>query len=206
MAEPARPLPLPDREDARSWPKQGQWTYADYCLLPDDGQRYEVIRGHLYVSPAPSIVHQLTVKRVVRKVDSFVADHHLGEVLTAPLDILLPRGLGTPVQPDVIFFRRGNVPRVDALNFEGVPDLVIEVLSPSTRRLDKIKLAAYRDAGVPEVWHPDPKARTVVIYGLSADRKSYEEVSRGGEGESVISRVLPGLRIEIDELFAPPLE
>jgi Uma2 family endonuclease len=206
MAEPARPLPLPDREDARSWPKQGQWTYADYRLLPDDGQRYEVIRGHLHVSPAPSFIHQLTVKRLFRNLDGFIVSHRLGEVLTAPFDVLLPFGIGTPVQPDIIFFRKGNVPRIDALNFQGVPDLVIEVLSPSTRRLDKIKLAAYLDAGVPEVWHPDPQTQTLVVYGLSADRKSYEEVARGGKGQSIVSRVLPGLRIEISEIFAPPLK
>lgn len=146
------------------------------------------------------------MKRLFRNLDGFVVSRRLGEVLTAPFDVLLPFGIGTPVQPDVIFFRKGNVPRIDALNFQGVPDLVIEVLSPSTRRLDRIKLAAYLDAGVPEVWHPDPKALTLVVYGLSADRKSYEVVSRGGEGESVVSRILPGLRTDVSEIFAPPLE
>lgn len=202
MTEPARPLTLPEREDARSWPGQGRWTYQDYRQLPADGRRYEVIRGHLYVSPAPSTDHQRTVGRLFRKLDRFAGDHGLGEVFAAPYDVLLPRGIATPVQPDLMFFRTGNEPQAGTPNFQGVPDLVVEVLSPSNRHLDtRIKLAAYRDAGVPEVWLADPQARTLVVRGLSQDGKSYVELSRGGPGESVTSRTLPGLRVEISEIF-----
>jgi Uma2 family endonuclease len=207
MAEPVRPLNLPDRDGARSWPVQGEWTYEDYCQLPDDGQRYEVIRGYLYVSPAPSTLHQRTVQRLSRALDRIASDQQLGEVFTAPLDVVLPRGIATPVQPDLMFFRRGNLPPADAPSFQGVPDLVIEVLSPSTRRLDlRVKLAAYRDAGVPEVWLADPQARTLAVHGLGEDGKRYLEISRGGDGEAVVSRVLPNLRVEVSEIFAPPLE
>ena len=207
MAEPARPLSLPERDDARSWPAQGMWTYEDYRRLPDDGRRYEVIRGHLYVSPAPSTLHQRTVQRFSRALDSFVSGRGLGEVFTAPLDVLLPAGIASPVQPDLMFFRKGNLPPADAPNFQGVPDLVIEVLSPRTRRFDlDVKLSAYQEAGVPEIWFADPKRRAIVVHGLSEDRKSYVEVSRGGEWETVTSRILPGLWVEVSEIFAPPLE
>jgi Uma2 family endonuclease len=202
MAEPVRPLPLPYDDGTRSWPVQGKWTYENYCQLPDDGQRYEVIRGHLYVSAAPSVLHQRTVSRLFLELNRFVVAQDLGEVLTAPLDILLPRGLATPVQPDLVFFRTGNQAPPDARNFQGVPDLMAEVLSPSTRWLDiNIKLPACREAGVPEVWHADPQARTLVIYGLSEDRKSYIELARGGEGDTVASRLLPGLEIEVSRIF-----
>ena len=207
MTEPARPLTLPDREGARRWPAQGKWTLEDYRQLPEDGQRYEVIRGHLYVSPAPTILHQRILHRLDRALDHFVVAHGLGEVLAAPLDVLLPRGIATPVEPDLIFFRTGNKPRAGASNFSGVPDLVIEVLSPGTRRLDtQVKLPAYLDAGIPEVWHADSQDRTLVVYGLSEDRKSYVVVSRGGEGETVVSRVLAGFRVEVSEIFAPEPE
>jgi Uma2 family endonuclease len=202
MAEPAHPLVLPEREDARAWPAPGEWTYADYRHLPDDGRRYEVIRGFLHVSPSPSIVHQRTVGRLFRELDSFVVDHGLGEVLVAPVDILLPRGIASPVQPDLLFFRTGNEPDAQALNFQGVPDLIVEVLSPGTRRLDQgVKLPAYRDAGVPEVWLADPHPRTIAVHGLSEDGKSYIELSRGGVGESVVSRLLPGLRLKVSKIF-----
>ena len=202
MAEPAHRLILPEREDARAWPAPGQWTYEDYRQLPDDGQRYEVIRGFLYVSPAPSILHQRTVSRLFRLLDRFVLDQDLGEVLVAPVDVLLPRGITSPVQPDLIFFRKGNEPSEQALNFQGIPDLVVEVLSPRTRRLNlTVKLAAYRDAGVPEVWFADPQPRSLSIHALSEDGKTYVELSRGGGGKAIVSRVLPGLQLEISKVF-----
>ena len=202
MSEPVRPLNLPHLDGTRSWPVQGKWTYEDYCRLPDDGQRYEVIRGHLYVSPVPTSLHQEVVSELCWQLNCFVRGQELGQVLTAPFDIVLPKGLATPVQPDLVFFRKGNTPRRGDPNFQGVPDLVIEVLSPTTHWLDtQIKLPACRDAGVPEVWHADPQARTFVIYGLSDDRKSYIDLARGGEGDVVASRLLPGLQIEVSRIF-----
>ena len=202
MAEPVRPMTLPHRDGTRSWPVQGKWTYENYCQLPDDGLRYEVIRGYLYVSAAPSYEHQFTVNELSWQLNLFVRDHELGQVLTAPFDIVLPKGLATPVQPDLVFFRKGNTPRRGGPNFQGVPDLVIEVLSPSTRWLDtQIKLPACRDAGVPEVWHADPQARTLVIYSLSEDEETYIELAHGGEGDTVASRLLPGLQVEVSKIF-----
>lgn len=202
MAQPApRPQVFPEPEGG-PWPAPGKWTYADYRRLPDDGQRYEVIRGHLYVSPAPSTIHQRTLSRLNRVLDRFVLDHGLGEVFFAPFDILLPEGIGEPVQPDLVFIRAGKEPGDDTQNFQGVPDLVVEVLSPSTRRYDLgTKLGAYLEAGIPEVWFADPVAATVRVHGLSEDRKRYLELSRGGRGESVTSRVLPGLRVAVSEIF-----
>lgn len=200
MSEPAYPLALPEEQP---WPAQGHWTYEDYLRLPDDGQRYEVIRGVLYVTATPTQVHQYALGELFSLVRGFVRKHQLGRVLFAPFDIRLPDRIADPVEPDLIFFRKGNEPRGDEDRyFQGVPDLVVEVLSPSTRRRDqKIKFEAYRDACVPEYWIVDPKMRTVVVYTLSEDRRSYAELCRGGAGEVVTSAVLPGLRIEVEELF-----
>ena len=202
MAQPApRPQVFPEREGG-PWPAPGKWTYEDYRRLPDDGRRYEVIRGYLYVSPAPSIIHQRAAGRLYKKLDGFVLDHGLGEVFYAPVDILLPEGIAEPVQPDLVFIRAGEEPGDDAQNFRGVPDLVAEVLSPGTRRYDLgTKLGAYLEAGIPEVWFADPVAATIRVHGLSEDRKRYLELSRGGRGESVASRALPGLRIAVSEIF-----
>jgi Uma2 family endonuclease len=202
MAQPApRPQVLPEKEGG-PWPAPGKWTYADYRRLPDDGRRYEVIRGYLYVSPAPSAIHQRASSRLNRVLDRFVLAHGLGEVFYAPFDILLPERIAEPVQPDLIFFRAGEEPGDDDQNFQGVPALVVEVLSPSTRRYDLgTKLGAYLEAGIPEVWFADPVAATIWIHGLSEDGKRYLELSRGGRGESVTSRALPGLRIAVSEIF-----
>ena len=119
-----------------------------------------------------------------------------------PIDILLPEGIAEPVQPDLVFIRAGEEPDENAQNFQGVPDLVVEVLSPSTRQYELgTKLGAYLEAGIPEVWFADPVAEKIRVHGLSEDRKLYLELGSGGRGESVASRMLPGLRIAVSEVF-----
>ncbi len=204
MAEPAYTKILPHPEDGHAWPAQGEWTYEDCQRLPEDGQRYEVIRGHLYVSPPPIYDHQYVVGQLYWHLSGFVRQGDLGVVLMAPFDVLLPKRIASPVEPDLLFIRTENLPRKGDKYFAGVPDLVVEVLSPSTRRVDtRIKLEAYRDAGVPEYWVVDPKAETVVIYSLSGDGKSYVELCRGAVGDIVGSAVLPGLRVPAAGLFPP---
>jgi Uma2 family endonuclease len=200
MAEPAYTF---DRHQSQTWPAQGEWTYEDYCRLPEDGHRYEVIRGFLYVTPAPAYKHQLVVGALSFVLRSYVQERGLGVVLTAPFDVRLPFGAGSPVQPDLMFFRAGNTPGWEDLSFEGAPDLLAEVLSPGTRGRDRnVKLKAYQDAGVPEYWLVDPEARTVVIHALGEDGR-YAELARGGVGDSVGSAALPGFRVQVGTLFMP---
>jgi Uma2 family endonuclease len=197
MTEPAYRLDLPETE---AWPRQGDWTYEDYLRLPDDGNRYEVIRGALYVTPAPNFKHQFSVVKLVSALDGFVSKGELGVVLAAPFDVLLPVGIASPVEPDVLFFRTGNAPQEDDKNFQGVPDLIAEVLSPRTRSLDrKVKLQAYQEAGIPEYWIVDPNARAVEVHVLENGR--YVEHCRGGVGEKVRSAVLPGFEVKVAGLF-----
>jgi Uma2 family endonuclease len=201
MSEPAYKFSRSD--DGQDWPVQGEWAYEDYCRLPEDGNRYEVIRGFLYVTPAPIPEHQFTVVKLSRFFDELVSSADLGMVLTAPLDVRLPVGIATPVQPDVAFFRKGNEPRRGMSSFPGVPDLVAEVLSPGTRRRDRtLKLEAYQEAGVREYWLVDPETRTVLIYVLGKNGR-YAELARGGVGDSVGSSVLPGFRLNVGALFMP---
>jgi Uma2 family endonuclease len=128
------------------------------------------------------------------------AENGLGRVLWAPLDVKLPAGIASPVQPDVIFFRTENEPLWELGFFEGAPDLILEVLSPSTRSRDrKVKLLAYQDAGVPEYWMADPDARRVVVYALRDGK--YAEHCRGGIGERVWSSLIPGFEVEVVSLF-----
>jgi Uma2 family endonuclease len=201
MSEPAFSLTLPE-SGGRPWPAQGNWTYEDYLRLPDDGRRYEVIRGVLYVTPAPSFDHQYTVTQISRLLGNFVEESRLGVVLVAPFDIRLPGGIGNPVQPDVVFIRRERQPRSGDARFDGVPDLMIEVLSPGNWRFDRnTKLPAYRDAGAPEVWLVDPLARTVEVFVLVAHRSEYTLRESRSEGELVGSTVLPRLKLEVARLF-----
>ncbi|HEV2854752.1 MAG TPA: Uma2 family endonuclease [Thermoanaerobaculia bacterium] len=198
MPQPA--YKFPPKKDGPNWPAQGEWTYKDYLRLPEDGNRYEVIWGSLYVSATPFPEHQYSVGKLIRFFDVFVSDSGLGTVLPAPLDILLPKGIASPIQPDLAVFRKGNEPAPDQA-FEGVPDLVVEVLSPRTRRRDKkLKFIAYEEAGVPEYWLVDPDARTVEVY-MWEKGKGYIEFIRGGLGDEVWSSALPGLRVKVTDLF-----
>jgi Uma2 family endonuclease len=204
MAEPAYSLAFLEQDDGRNWPAQGEWTYEDYLRLPEDGRRYEVLRGVLYVTPSPIYDHQFSVIRLGYRLTQLILEKNLGILLTGPFDVRLPGNLADPVEPDLVFFRKGNEPKVGDKNFAGVPDLVIEVLSPGTRRVDeRTKKSIYQEAGVPEYWLVDPQARTIVIYQLSQDGESYVEWTRGGEGDVVGSTVLAGLQLRISEVFPP---
>lgn len=186
---------------AQSQPNQGEWTYEDYLNLPDDGRRYEIIEGVLYVTNAPDIDHQFTVMEIAFHLKSFVTAHKPGYVLTAPFEVHLSERT-RPVQPDVLFIKAENWPGPGAKFFEGVPDLVVEVLSPSTTRTDQsIKFSAYEQAGVPEYWIANPKTRSVEVFTLSGGE--YALVNEF-VGEEVIESPAPaGPAITTHTLFYP---
>jgi Uma2 family endonuclease len=192
---------IPPTTDEYSWPAQGEWTYEDYRRLPNDGRRYEIIEGVLYVTNAPSYAHQFTVGEIFAELRSFVRKQNLGIVLTAPFEIELP-GIARPVLPDIVFIRAERQPASDAANFVGAPDLIVEVLSPGTFRVDQsVKLDAYERAGVTEYWLADPKTRSVTIYALPENGSEYILHGQFGPDETLTSQLLPDLQIHVADLF-----
>jgi Uma2 family endonuclease len=143
-----------------------RWTYAEFARLPASGStRYEIIDDELIVTPSPGLRHQRVVKRLVRTLDDFAEANDLGEVFISPFDVLLEEG--DYLEPDVLFVRKDRAHVVTDRGIDGPPDLVVEVLSPSTEDRDRgIKLERYRHYGVPEYWIVDPDARTVEIWRL----------------------------------------
>ena len=194
-----RRLPrLPARE--QGWPAQGEWTYEDYKRLPEDGRRYEIIEGVLYVTAAPNFDHQYTVTRLLVHLDNLVTRRSLGIVLVAPFEVHLP-DVARPVQPDVLFIDAERAPRPGAADFTGAPDLIIEVLSQSTARTDRlVKFGAYERAGVREYWLVDPRTHSVEVYSLSEDG-TYDMTGQYTPGETVASIVLSDLALPVDDLF-----
>ena len=173
-------------------------TYEDVERMPDDGNRYEVIFGELYVSAAPDRRHQrLQVLLTVRLFDAGELTG-TGEVYAPPVDV---RPLGTDqVQPDLLFIRAERLHLYQGHVFHGPPDLVIETLSPSTRSVDEtIKQRFYAEAGVPEYWIFDPDGREVRPLRLEAG--AYLPLAPEADG-SFRSRVLPTFVLDPAELFA----
>jgi Uma2 family endonuclease len=185
-----------------SWPLPGQWTYEDYLRLPNDGKRYEIIDGVLYMSSAPNYDHQYAVSKLDRFLGGYVDQRQLGVVLVAPFEVHLPK-IAQPVQPDVLFIAKERQPRSGDKIFSGAPDLVIEVISPSSVRTDRhIKLSAYERAGVTEYWIVDPRSHFVEIYRLEAENQEYCLHGQFGPGETLQSLVLPELALMVDSLFS----
>lgn len=184
-----------------AYPPQGQWTYEDYLRLPDDGRRYEILRGVLYVTAAPNPIHQIALRNLVRQLVLFLDRNPLGEFFLSPTDLILPDGLTAPVQPD-LFYVRGEQWKgtITSRYMDGVPDLVVEVLSPSTRRYDRnTKLGVYAQAGVSEYWLADPLARTFEVLVLRDG--TYVPFAELSHGDRLRSEVIPGFEPSLETIF-----
>jgi Uma2 family endonuclease len=157
-----------------------RWTYEEYARLPISGAtRYEVIDSELAVTPSPSSAHQRVVGNLVVMLGLFVREHGLGEVLPGPIDVLF--GEGDYVQPDLVFVRADRAHLVSLRGIEGPPDLVVEILSPSTAHRDRgIKLERYRHFGVPECWVVDAEARAVERWRLGEGAEAPDAVGDAG--------------------------
>jgi Uma2 family endonuclease len=185
----------------RPWPpEQGQWTYEDWLQLPDDGYRYEVIDGVLYMTPPPRILHQRVSLGLVRKLADFVEEHNLGQVLFAPVGVRLPNQ-PVPFQPDILFIRKERLDIIGEEYVEGAPDLVMEILSPGNWLYDRReKKQVYQEGGVAEYWIVDPRTKTIEVYRLEGG--SYLLIGQYVPGEVAKSPGVPGFEISVDEVFS----
>lgn len=144
-------------------------TYHDYAALPDDGRRYEIHDGELSVTPAPSPQHQRCAANLFRILDTHVRAHGLGEVLFAPLDVILSDT--AIVQPDLVYLASDRLSAISRRGIEGPPALAVEILSPSTTAIDRdIKHRLYARHGVPYFWLVDPDARVIEAYCREGSR------------------------------------
>ena len=174
-----------------------KFTVRDYMNTPDD-TRYELIAGELYLTPSPTPNHQRASAEIFSALRDYVREHHLGEVFYAPLDVILSDY--DVVQPDVLFIsnERSSIV-IDRVR--GAPDLVVEILSPSTETRDRtLKRAIYADHGVRELWFVDTIARRIEV--LQLQRDAFVQVGDYGEGHTLVSPLLPGLEIQVQSLFA----
>jgi Uma2 family endonuclease len=173
-------------------------TYEDYLEIPNDGRRYEIIDGELYVNPAPATQHQAAVMNIAALLWNFMRAHHTGRVFVSPYDVILSDN--DVVQPDVLWIASAHADLVANRGLEGPPDLVVEVLSPSSVKLDeKIKHTRYAFFGIPEYWIVDPESEHVRVFRLR-DRV-LQLVAELAGNDPVTSPILRGFSITAFNIF-----
>ncbi|MGZ8423523.1 MAG: Uma2 family endonuclease [Candidatus Binatia bacterium] len=143
-------------------------TYEDYAAMPNDGNRYEILEGELAVTPAPSTRHQIASAKLFKLLSRYIDEESLGILLYAPVDLILEST--SVLQPDLLFVSKGRQSIITDRAIEGAPDLVVEVLSPTTSRNDRVtKAQIYARHKVPAYWIVDPDQETVEVYLLNVD-------------------------------------
>ena len=177
------------------------WSRARWEQLPDDGNRYEVIDGVLYMTTAPSYFHQWIIRQITRMLFAQIDDTGVGTTLWSPIGVFMPSC--DPVQPDLLVIRTADLPMIHDRRIYGVPALLIEVLSPGNAEKDTdIKRKAYARAGVLEYWIVRPASRDVLVY-TSPDVAlgDYSQSQKIAPNDELISPTLP-IRTAISSFFA----
>ena len=191
----AKPRPAP-----ATW-KNRRWTFDELVAeLPESNLPTELWDGELIMSPAPSFHHQELVDRFHDLLKVWVRQRQLGKTGMAPLDMVLTNSRAT--QPDVVFISNERLGIIKE-RIMGAADLVAEVLSPGSRRRDRIdKRDLYEQHGVGEYWLIDPEAKTVEVLHLESG--TYQLVGRWHPGERARSRLLTGFEVPVSPLFGEP--
>jgi Uma2 family endonuclease len=174
-------------------------TYEDYCAIPDDGRRHEIIDGEHYVNPSPATLHQLVSMRLASALHAYVTANKLGYVFAAPFDVIL--GEHDIVEPDIIYVDNARAAIITKKNIQGIPNLLIEIVSDSHPEYDKrLKYQLYERHRVPEYWIVEPEQKTISIY-----RHSGSAFAASLAGETLMCPQLPGFALPLEPLFAPPV-
>lgn len=182
---------------AELYPLQGQWTERDYFALPDTNRYVELSEGTLIMPPHPSYSHQTALQRLFVQMHAFAEqERQLGIVRFAPLPVRL--WPGKIREPDILFIANEHADRIGE-QVCGVPDLVVEVISPGTREVDRgDKFTEYGRAGVREYWLVDPLARTIEVFVLHG--RVYELLGKYAAGARARSQLLEGFEVLVDEI------
>lgn len=170
--------------------------YEDYERIPPDGKRHEILDGELYVTPAPTPLHQRLSKRLQRRLEDYFEARGIGEVFDAPIDLVLSKH--DIVQPDLLVVMDPS--QVTHRAIEGVPLLVVEVLSPSTRALDRsVKMRRYAELGIRHYWILDPDAGRLDCLRLEVN--GYQPVAGATVPETLVHPEWPDLTIDLAALW-----
>ena len=172
-------------------------TYQDYANTPDD-ERYQLIDGDLIMSESPIIAHQDNQRKLGNQMTNFVERNDLGVVYSPNTDVVLSDT--DVVQPDLLFISKERQHIIGEANIQDAPDLVVEILSPSTARRDwGVKRELYAKHGVKEYWIADPANKTVWVMLLKDDVLEIQQTCH--PGDTIASSVLAGFTVKVDDIF-----
>jgi len=178
-------------------------TYDDFVQFPDDGLRHELIEGEHYVTPSPNTKHQSVSINLTVLIGSWLERNPIGRLFHAPFDVVFSNY--DVVEPDLLYL--SNERASDALtplHVHGVPELVIEIGSPGTRKRDEtIKRRLYERAGVEEYWVVDPEIDTIRVYRREADGFARVVELSAEAGDVLTTPLLPGLDVPLSRVFRP---
>ncbi len=175
-------------------------TYDDYLHLPNDGKRYEILEGEIFVSPSPATKHQIVSANLLSILHQYVHKHKLGQVLAAPMDVVLSRT--NVVQPDLLFVSKARKNIVTEKNIQGAPDLIVEIVSETSAEQDRTtKKQIYARHGVKEYWLIDPDTETLEVYKLDAKARAFRHVATYQSDEVLQSSLFPKLEIPLADLW-----
>jgi Uma2 family endonuclease len=180
-------------------PEELKLTYDDYLNLPDDGRRHEIIDGEHYMTPSPQTRHQIVSRNLERILLNYAEENDCGQILDAPVDVVLSDT--TIVQPDILFVRKEREHIIKRNFIEGAPDLIIEIISPGSERLDRhTKMKHYAMFGVGEYWLIDYEARILEQYVLRGRILERKDVF----SQDFCPSLFPNLTIHLSQIFKGP--
>ena len=174
-------------------------TYEDFLSFPDDGRRHELIDGDHYVTPSPSERHQRVSMELTLALGNYLKAAGTGRVYYAPFDVVMSDH--DVVEPDLLVVLNDQLDVLTEKHVRGAPAIVVEILSPGTRRRDEtLKRQLYARTGVREYWMVDPDARRIVVC-RSASREA--DATFVADSDDVLtSSLLPGFELPLKALFA----
>jgi Uma2 family endonuclease len=178
-----------------------KFTYEDYLLFPDDGKRHELIDGERYVTPSPVTKHQKVSGNIFIALGTHIQKTKSGQLFNAPMDVVFS-DLDV-VQPDLLYITNARASIITEKNIQGAPDLVVEIVSGSSRKTDEIiKRKLYEHYRVPEYWIVDPELESVKVYRLSD--KGYSRIAEltVEANDTINSPLFPDWQLPLSQIFA----
>ena len=180
------------------------FRYSDYLKLPDEDNLYDILKGELVVRTSPNRVHQRCSIQLSIILSLHATQHELGEVYTAPFDVILDPESSDPeilVKPDLLFFSKNRLQIITEENVQGSPDLIVEILSPSTANTDRDqKFKIYQETKVAHYWIIDPTAQTLEEYIWRSN--GYYRCAFHVDNDEFQPSLFPELVIPLGELWS----